>query len=53
MKYLSAIMFIDVNSGSSFAFMNPFATNKMKRNYLEYYSWDNQITIDDFGYDSY
>lgn len=52
-KYLSSIMFIDKNSGKAYAFINPFAVNKMERVFFEHYGWDYPTIVDDFSCDNY
>ena len=53
MGYLSAICFMDVNSGEAWTFTNPFAAHKLNIGMLEPYTWDNVMIIDNFNYDNY
>jgi len=52
-SFLSAIMFIDFNSGESFVFQNPKAKNKIHFNDFEPYMWDLKLLYDDFQGDIY
>lgn len=52
-QYLSGVWFIDISTGDSWVFLNPFAKHKISQNKFEPYGWDAKITIDDFRHDNY
>lgn len=53
MEHLSAICFMDINSGDAWTFINPFAEHKITIRMLEPYTWDKMMIIDNFRYDIY
>lgn len=54
LKCLSAICFMDINTGDSWFFSNPFATNIFPYNIYEHYKCDHPSSyFDNFCYDNY